>query len=86
MTIAFALAVYADPMQNYFPEKIKTAAIVLRSFNGAKKREKEVISKLADMVTCPVFAGYPYGHTPQNSAIDMRRQVSISADGILTWL
>ncbi len=62
------------------------AAIVLGSFKGAKKREKEVISKLADMVTCPVFAGYPYGHTPQNSAIDMRRQVSVSADGILTWL
>ena len=40
----------------------------------------------ADRLSCPVYAGFPYGHVPLNFAIDFLREVEISADGILRFV
>ena len=48
----------------------------------------EVIAKLllefSHTVKCPVFAGYPYGHTSSNYLIDFKRSVAIDKNGIIT--
>ncbi|MBQ7667412.1 MAG: LD-carboxypeptidase [Kiritimatiellae bacterium] len=37
----------------------------------------------AASLTCSVFAGFPYGHVPGIRALDFRRKVAISADGVM---
>ena len=37
----------------------------------------------ADRVNCPVYMGFPYGHTSRNQVIDLRGRVTIDSRGLL---
>ena len=39
----------------------------------------------AAKVDCPVYENYDYGHVPVSLAIDFRRRVSVSSDGLLQY-
>jgi len=39
----------------------------------------------AARLACPVYDGYDYGHVPLSLAIDFRRNVRVSAEGLLTF-
>ena len=65
------------------------AAVVFCDFRhkdkeGAKMRA--FVRDFAKSLDCPVYAGYPYGHCRESRLLDFRREVSISEDGVLSWL
>lgn len=60
------------------------AAVIFGRLNGAKAEEDAVMREFSEKVKCPVFAGYPYGHTPRNAAISFEEVFTITADGVLT--
>lgn len=39
----------------------------------------------AEKSPVPVYDGYVYGHVPVSHAIDFRRAVSVTEDGVMTW-
>ncbi len=41
--------------------------------------------EFAASLPCPVFSGFPYGHIPGILALDFRRELSISPDGLLQF-
>ena len=71
-------------------EKLRTdgffkdcAAVVFGRLNGCGEEEEAVIREFAESIPVPVFSGFPYGHTPQNHMLDLRRSVRITAAGQL---
>ena len=71
-------------------EKLRTdgffkdcAAVVFGRLNGCGDEEEAVIREFAESIPVPVFSGFPYGHTPQNHMLDLRRSVRITAAGQL---
>ena len=63
------------------------SAIVLcdMGINGTTTEKEELRAYITDAVTSPVFSGYPYGHVSKLYAIDFDRELTIAADGLLTW-
>jgi muramoyltetrapeptide carboxypeptidase LdcA involved in peptidoglycan recycling len=64
------------------------AAVVLSDFqHGGEERRRldAFFEEFAKTLPCPVFAGFPYGHTNVSRLLDFRRVVVISPDGIVTW-
>ncbi|MBR1609277.1 MAG: LD-carboxypeptidase [Kiritimatiellae bacterium] len=64
------------------------AAVVFCDFRhkGAARAEIDAfIPPFAATLPCPVFSGFPYGHTHDSRLLDFRRPVSIAADGTLTF-
>ena len=59
------------------------AGVIFGRLNGCGEREKEMIRKCADTLTCPAFCGFPYSHTPSNHMLDLRRDVRVDENGIL---
>jgi len=51
----------------------------------ARAEIAKVKCAFADKVKCPVYDGYVYGHIPVSHTIDFRREVRVSADGLMTW-
>ena len=45
----------------------------------------EVKRAFANKMKCPVYDGYAYGHIPVSHAIDFRREVQVSENGLMTW-
>lgn len=62
------------------------AGVVFGRLNGCGEREDEMIRKCADTLTCPVFCGFPYSHTPRNHMLDLRRDVHVDERGVLHFL
>jgi len=61
-----------------------------RRLKGAAKKAGDaeidrIKRDFAAKAAVPVFDGYRYGHVPQNFAIDFRRTVGVTAEGILTF-
>ena len=64
------------------------AAVVFADFRPQGEDRKILhafIPTYAQTLKCPVFANYPYGHCTKSYLIDFFREVSISADGVVTW-
>lgn len=64
------------------------AAVVFCDFRhkgGARAEIDAFIPPFAATLPCPVFSGFPYGHTHDSRLLDFRRPVSIAADGTLTF-
>ena len=59
------------------------AAVVFGTLSRCGDREAAVIEEFAGTVKCPVYRGFPYGHTPRNQVIDLRGRISIDAGGVL---
>lgn len=59
------------------------SAVVFGRLNGCGGEEEAVIRDFAESIPVPVFSGFPYGHTPQNHMLDLRRSVRITAAGQL---
>ena len=59
------------------------SAVVFGRLNGCGAEEDAVIRKLAACISCPVFCGFPYSHTPRNHMLDLWRSVRITASGQL---
>lgn len=61
------------------------AAIVFGRFPGCTSAESEagLLRELGAFVRCPVFAGFPFGHTPALHAIDSAAHGSLAPDGTL---
>lgn len=45
----------------------------------------EVKRAFANKMKCPVYDGYAYGHITVSHAIDFRREVQVSENGLMTW-
>lgn len=65
----------------------KAAAVVICDFNAKRPKEETaaLLKRFADRIPCPVFTGFPYGHIGESSLIDFRRELTIAADGTLSW-
>lgn len=64
------------------------SAVVFCDFRhaGADRAELDAFfPDFAASLPCPVYAGFPYGHVPGILAIDFRRPLDISPDGILAF-
>ncbi len=61
----------------------RAAAVVFGHFEHCKDNGAEIMRELAAKVSCPVFAGFPYGHLPDNHTLDLRGRVRIDATGML---
>ena len=64
------------------------AAVVLCDFRhaGAERAALDAFfPEFAASLRSPVFAGFPYGHIPGILALDFRRQLDVSPDGILAF-
>ena len=59
------------------------AAVVFGRLSRCGEQEETVMRNFAGQVTCPVYMGFPYGHTPRNHMIDLRGEVTINAQGRL---
>lgn len=51
----------------------------------ARKQVEELKREFASQAGCPVYDGYAYGHISVSHAIDFRRRVTVTEDGIMTW-
>lgn len=51
----------------------------------ALREVERMKADFAQRAKCPVYDGYAYGHGVVSHAIDYRREVSVSADGVMTW-
>ncbi len=64
------------------------AAVVFADFRH-KGEDRKILDAFlptyAQTLKCPVFADYPYGHCSKSYLIDFFREVSISADGVVSW-
>lgn len=64
------------------------SAVVLCDFRhvGADRDALDAfLPAFAATLPCPVFSGFPYGHVPGILALDFRRTLSISADGVVQF-
>lgn len=64
------------------------AAVVLCDFrhkDADRAALDDFFPEFAASLPCPVFAGFPYGHVPGILALDFRRELSISPDGLLQF-
>ncbi len=64
------------------------SAVVFCDFRhtGADRAALEsFFPEFAGTLPCPVFSGFPYGHVPGILALDFRRRLSISPDGVLSF-
>ena len=64
------------------------AAVVFGDMRGPGDSPDEIGALLpgfAATLSCPVFAGVPYGHIPDSITLDFRRRISIAPDGTMTW-
>ena len=64
------------------------AAVVLCDFrhkDADRAALEAFFPEFAVSLPCPVFSGFPYGHVPGILAIDFRRELSISPDGLLQF-
>ena len=59
------------------------AAVVFGTLSRCGDEAETVIRKFAETVSCPVFMGFPYGHTSRNQVIDLRGRVTIDSRGLL---
>ncbi len=59
------------------------SAVVFGNMKGAGSSAMQIMKEFTGEVSCPVYYGFPYGHTPQNHAIDLRKKVTIDENGIL---
>lgn len=59
------------------------AAVVFGRLSNCGDQEETVMRSFADSVSCPIYMGFPYSHTPRNQMIDLRGKVVIGADGML---
>lgn len=59
------------------------AAVVFGTLSRCGDEAETVIRKFAATVSCPVFMGFPYGHTSRNQVIDLRGRVTIDSRGLL---
>ena len=65
-----------------------TSAVVLCNFRheGADRAALDAFfPDFADALSCPVFSGFPYGHVPEILALDFRRPLAISGDGVVQF-
>ena len=63
------------------------AAVVFADFRHKGEERKKLgrfLSAFAQTLSCPVFAGYPYGHCVKSYLIDFFRELEISPDGTVT--
>ena len=63
------------------------AAVVFADFRHKgedRKKLEKFLPAFAQTLSCPVFAGYPYGHCAKSYLIDFFRELEISPDGIVT--
>ena len=70
------------------PELKKCAGIIFGDLSlkgGTKKDSEELIAEFAAASPVPVYAGLEYGHIPVMHALDFRRGLSVSEDGVLTF-
>lgn len=65
----------------------KCAGIVFGHFVncGPSGEVEEVLLRFSGTVACPVFSGFPYGHSGSNRMLDFRRKVSVGEDGMLVF-
>lgn len=61
------------------------SGVVFGRLTGCGDEEETVMRNFAAAVKCPVFARFPYGHTPKNHTIDLRRKVTVDGDGLLRF-
>ena len=63
------------------------AAVVLcdLGITGTPEEKAQLRDYIVNVVSCPVFSGYPYGHVKKLYAIDYDRELAISRDGLLSW-
>ncbi len=59
------------------------SAVVFGDLKGAGNDALQLMKEFAQAVNCPVYYGFPYGHTAQNHAIDLRKNVTIDGNGVL---
>ena len=68
---------------------LKDAAAVVFADFRQKGEDRKILNAFlptyAQTLKCPVFADYPYGHCSKSYLIDFFREVSISADGVVSW-
>ena len=57
--------------------------LTLGLLGGKRGSAAILIYLLLGAAGMPVFSGFPYGHTPQNHMLDLRRSVRITAAGQL---
>ena len=62
------------------------AAIVFGSFPDctSPEAERRMLEDFAGQASCPVFMGFPFGHTPRLHAIDSAATGTIDSDGVLS--
>ena len=63
------------------------AAVVFADFRHKGEERKKLdkfLFSFAQTLSCPVFAGYPYGHCSKSYLIDFFRELEISPDGMVT--
>lgn len=70
------------------PELKKAAGVIFGDLSlkgGTKSDSNELKKDFADNSPVPVYDGYKYGHIPVSHAIDFRRKVSVTEDGVMKW-
>ncbi|MBS1368446.1 MAG: hypothetical protein HPZ91_00685 [Lentisphaeria bacterium] len=61
----------------------RCAAVVFGTFPECGTDPETMLKPFAETLACPVYTGFPYGHTERNHTIDFRRRMTIDANGLL---